>query len=266
VYAEYLGQFGERVFVSVGARYDRNDDFGSHTSARASAAFIADLGAGRSLKYRASVGTGFRAPSLFEIAYNASPFAFPPAAGTTLREETSGGYDVGLEYDTPLGLHLEATYFDQDIEDEIQFDIAAFSGYLQTTGTSTSRGVELAADVPLGERWQFRANLTHNDAADAAGQQRLRRPKQFGNFGIIYRAADERLRLIANYRLSRDSIDIGNMPLDDYEVLDLSASFAVSAALEVFGRVENATDEHYREVLGYDTAGRAAYAGVRFGF
>ena len=41
----------------------------------------------RSLKYRASVGNGFRAPSLFEIAYNRGPFSFPPAAGFVLTEE-----------------------------------------------------------------------------------------------------------------------------------------------------------------------------------
>ena len=35
-----------------------------------SLAYVQDLDSSRSLKYRASVGNGFRAPSLFEIAYN----------------------------------------------------------------------------------------------------------------------------------------------------------------------------------------------------
>jgi vitamin B12 transporter len=34
----------------------------------------------------------------------------------------------------------------------------------------------------------------------------------------------------------------------------------------VFGRLENALDEDYREVPGFNTAGRAAYAGVRYAF
>ena len=130
-YFEYDGAFSKRFFLTAGARYDDNDDFGQHTSSRVTGAYLQDLGGGRSLKYRASYGTGFRPPSLYEIAYNAGPFAFPPAAGLHLSEETSRGYDLGVEYDTKLGLHVEVTYFDQDIHNEIYFDSVGFSGYLQ---------------------------------------------------------------------------------------------------------------------------------------
>jgi len=203
---------------------------------------------------------------LFEVAYNRGPFAFPPASGVTLSEESSSGYDLGLEYDSAAGVHLEITYFDQEIEDEIFFDLAGFSGYLQSLGTSTSKGVELGARAPLGERWEILGNWTRNDTEDTADEQRLRRPKNLGNVGIQYASADDKLRLAAHYRLSRDSIDIGGVALDDYEVLDLSMSYAFNSAFEVYARVENATDEDYQELIGYRTPGRAAYGGVRFRF
>ena len=117
-YLEYQGAVGDTFFLSLGARYDDNDAFGSHTSSRLSLAYVQDLGADSSIKYRASVGTGFRAPSLYELAYNTGPFAFPPAAGLALTEESSQGYDVGIEYDA-ANVHFEVTYFDQEIEDEI---------------------------------------------------------------------------------------------------------------------------------------------------
>ncbi|HUL81845.1 MAG TPA: TonB-dependent receptor, partial [Gammaproteobacteria bacterium] len=79
-YAEYEGKFASRFFVSIGARYDDGDDFGAHTSGRVSAAYVSELADGGTLKYRASYGTGFRAPSLYEISYNRGPFAFPPAS------------------------------------------------------------------------------------------------------------------------------------------------------------------------------------------
>ena len=267
-YFEYQGGFGDAFFLSLGARYDDNDDFGSHTSSRLSAAYVQALGADRSLKYRASAGTGFRAPSLFEMSLNRNAVS-PPAAGVVLQEETSRGYDVGVEYNGPNGLHLELTYFDQEIEDAIEFDLAFFSGYVQSTGVSTSKGVELGANVPFGDRWELLANWTSNDADDAAGQQRLRRPKNLGNFGVQYRAASERLALLANYRLTRDTIDmtfLGTAPLPDYEVLDLSVTFDASELLQIFGRVQNATDESYQEVVGYNTAGRSIYGGVRLRF
>jgi vitamin B12 transporter len=95
-YLEYQGAYADAFFLSLGARYDDNDDFGSHTSSRLSLAYVQDLGSSRSLKYRASAGTGFRAPSLFEVSTNRNAI-FPPAAGIVLEEETSRGYDVGIE-------------------------------------------------------------------------------------------------------------------------------------------------------------------------
>jgi vitamin B12 transporter len=75
--------------------------------------------------------------------------------------------------------------------------------------------------------------------------------------------------LLASYRLSRDAIDttfVSTAPLPDYEVLDLSVTFDASDLLQLYGRVQNATDEAYQEVIGYNTAGRSIYGGVRLRF
>ena len=85
-YAEYEGKFAGHFFLSIGARHDDGDDFDAHTSGRVGAAYVHERAGGGALKYRASYGTGFRAPSLSEISYNRGPFAFPPAASTTLRD------------------------------------------------------------------------------------------------------------------------------------------------------------------------------------
>jgi vitamin B12 transporter len=266
-YFEYDGAFSNRFFLTAGARYDDNEDFGQHTSGRVTGAYLQDLGLGRSLKYRASYGTGFRAPSLYELAYNAGPFALPPAAGVTLSEETSRGYDLGVEYDTRVGLHIEVTYFDQDIHNEIYFDSVGFSGYLQSSAAnSSSKGFEVAADIPLGHGLRLIANWTGNDAKDLTGEPRLRRPKDLANIGLMYQAMSQKLELIANYRLARDAVDVGGARLDDYDVVDLSASYSINERFEVYGRVENATNESYQEVVGYNTAGRSIYGGVRMHF
>ncbi len=264
-YVEYEGALARELYVSLGARYDDDSEFGAHTSARASIAHVRALGRGDSLKYRASYGTGFRAPSLYEIAYDAGPFAAPPAAGLRLGAETSAGYDLGVEYDRASGLHLEATLFRQRIDDEIVFDLAAFSGYLQAPGTSLSQGVELAARAPLGEHVQLLTNWTVDHTEDASGAERLRHPKDIGNFGVRYDALGK-LALLANLRLARGAVDVGAVPLDDYRVLDVSASYTLSRTLELYGRVENAADAHYEEVRGYNTGGRAVYAGARVRF
>jgi vitamin B12 transporter len=264
-YFEYQGKFGGAFFLTAGARYDDNEDFGNHTSVRVSAAYVQDLDAGSSLKYRASYGTGFRPPSLFEVAFNRD-VAVPPASDVVLAEESSRGFDIGLEYVNARGLRVELTYFDQSIEDEIFFDPLNWSGYLQSSGRSASHGIEAGAEAPMSSRWALTGNWTYNEAENTANEQRLRRPRNIANLGLRFGSDDQRLRLLANYRLSWDSIDIGGIALDDYQVLDIAFSYSPRGRFEVYGRIENVLDEDYQEVLGYNTAGRAAYVGLRLSY
>jgi vitamin B12 transporter len=70
-----------------------------------------------------------------------------------------------------------------------------------------------------------------------------------------------------NNRWEQDAVEGATLvPLDNYALLDISANYIVADGWELFGRVENALDENYRELPGYNTAGRAAYLGTRFSF
>jgi vitamin B12 transporter len=264
-YLEYQGGFGNRLFVTAGARYDDNDDFGSHTSYRVSSALLFPL-AGGELKLKGAYGTGFRAPSLYEIAYNAGSFAYPPASDTSLKEEQSKGYDLGLSWLATSGLYLEAVYFDQKIEDEIYFDLTAYSGYLQRRGDTDSSGVELAADWPLLATLSLSANYTFNETATSTGGSRPYRPERLANLGLNWQTLAGRLVLGAAWRLSEDARDIDGTRLDDYQLLELNASYQLLPGLQLYGRLENALDEDYEEVPTYNTSGAAGYAGVRYSF
>ncbi len=264
-YFEYQGSFGDRLFLTAGSRYDDNDDFGTHTSYRVSSAYLFPLASGE-LKLKGAYGTGFRAPSLYEVAYNSGSFAFPPASDTALQEEQSKGYDIGLSWHTATGLYLEAVYFDQKIEDEIFFDLANFSGYLQRNGDTDSSGVELVAQWPLLETLSLTANYTFNNTETSSGSSRPFRPEHLANLGVNWRTSGDKLVLGAAWRLSQDAQDTEGNQLDDYQLLELNASYQLTTALQVYGRLENALDEDYQEVPTYNTSGAAGYAGVRYSF
>ena len=265
VFAEYQGRIMELFSVSAGVRHDDNDDFGQFTSYRLSGAFVTTV-AGGDLKLKASYGTGFRAPSLFEISYNSGPFAFPPATNAPLSEETSAGFDIGFTWATDDGRYVELNWFDQEVDDLITFDMVGFSGYIQDRGKSTSEGVELIGRLPVSDSITLSGNYTWNDAETPSGEQRLRRPKHLANLSLTYMGMDDRLRMGANLRNSRDSVDIGQVPLDDYTVVDLNASYRVMSGLDLYLRAENVFDEEYKEVITYNTAGAAIYGGVRYEF
>ncbi len=51
--------------------------------------------------------------------------------------------------------------------------------------------------------------------------------------------------------------------LDAYTVVNIGARYAVSDQIDVYGRLENALDEDYEETFGFNTAGFAAYGGIK---
>lgn len=270
LFAEYLSDFSEVWFITAGLRHDDNDDFGNHTSYRLSTAYLYPLpGHGGQLKLRSSVGSGFRAPSPFEIDYNRRPNTPPPASLVELQEERSRGYELGLEYSIGHQLSLEVTHFNQRVTNAIVFDMATFSGYLQDEGTSRSRGFETAARFMVGEHWELRANHTYNQTAQVDGQQRVRRPRHLSNLGVSYYGMDNRLSLGAFYRASSNSVDqVGaeRVRLDNFGVLDLTARYQVNDLISLHARLENADNRRYTEIFDFNSAPRAAYIGVRLDF
>tara|TARA_B100001093_G_scaffold510289_1_gene575856 strand:+ start:534 stop:2387 length:1854 start_codon:yes stop_codon:yes gene_type:complete len=262
MFLEYLSDFSDAIFLTAGVRHDDNEDFGTNTNYRVSTAYLVDLEEG-TLKFKSALGTGFRAPSPFEIAYNAGPFASSPAADIALQQEESEGWEIGVEYFTST-MRLEAVYFDQDVENAIFFDLAAFSGYLQDVGQSNSKGIELSAEVPITDSLRVTGNYTHNETERPDGTQRLRRPENLFNLGFLYTGLDGKLNLNGFYRSQADAIDSGNIAIDDFGVFDLTASYQLTESFQVYGRLENSFDEDYQEIIDYNAAGAAAYIGVSF--
>lgn len=265
LFAEYQGRFSDGLTITAGVRNDDNDDFGNYTSYRLSTAWVRRLQGGE-LKLKGVYGTGFRAPSLYEISYNRGPFARPPAAGAELNEETSAGYDLGVVFASDSGSYLELTWFEQEIDDLIVFDPVGFSGYLQAPGRSDSRGVELVADIPLPLGLRLGGNFTWNETTDEAGQQRAFRPERMANLGLNYTDEQQRIRAGINLRSSARAVDLSGAGIDDYLLMDVNASYQFSAGLTVYARLENALDENYQEFPGFRAAGQSLFAGARYEF
>jgi vitamin B12 transporter len=91
-FIELQSEFAKRFFIVSNIRYDDNESFGPHTTWRIAPAFIVP---GTETKFKASYGTGFKAPTLVEL-YVSNPSIFQ-VANPNLRPETSKGYDFGFE-------------------------------------------------------------------------------------------------------------------------------------------------------------------------
>lgn len=249
--------------LAMSGRYDADRRFGGKFTWRAASAWrLSQTGT----ILRASVGAGFKAPTLTELLVSFPAFDF--FANPNLKPETSLGYDIGVEQ--PLGpLRLGATWFHNRIKDLIETDAAGTS--LANIGLATSYGVESFAALELG-RLNLRGDYTWTIARDdIARQELIRRPKAKASLTAAWKA-NARLRLAASLLYKGAWVDIDRafqvprLMASPYAVLNLSGDYKISPGLTVFARIDNALNRHFEEPVGFDKPGIGVFGGVRVAF
>lgn len=281
----FVGQYdltvGDAAGVGAAVRHDENDLFRNATTFRVQGFYRVNP----RLRLRAAAGSGIKNPSQTELfGFNAS--AFPFVGNPDLKPERSEGWEAGG--DLTFGpLRLGATYFDSTLRDEIFSVFGAPLGLCTrpgfppptsciTTGNrttkSTQRGVELFAAARLGEAFSVDGAYTHLDAKEDHVKE-IRRPTTIASANLTWRAPQDRGSATLTVRYNGDMTDTDfsafparTVALKSFTLVNLAGARRVTDHIEVFGRVENLTDEKYQEVYGYNTSGRAAYAGLRTRF
>ncbi len=199
----------------------------------------------------ASAGTGYKAPTLFDL------FGF--AGNPDLDPEKSENYEVGVKFQISAGNHLGITAFRNDIDDLVTYDFV--NNVLENIDRTRTTGVELDYRYAFGD-WSGYVSGTWQDPEDrTTGDQLLRRARKTATATVNYRLGAYQLgaRVLASSK--RD--DFGG-ELDSYVVWDLNASKTINRNLTVRGRLENAFDKDYETVRGYKTQGRAVYLNLVF--
>ncbi|HEX2818449.1 MAG TPA: TonB-dependent receptor [Phenylobacterium sp.] len=283
----FVGQYDLTVADVAGVggaiRYDENDFFQNATTYRVQGFWkVAD-----GVRLRAAAGSGIKSPSQTELfGFNAT--AFPFVGNPNLKPERSEGWEAGADIAAVEGrVRVGATWFDSTLHDEIFsiFDAplalctrpgfpAPFS--CSTTGNettlSTQKGVELFANARLSDAFTLDAAYTHLTARQDHVQE-IRRPPNLGSVNLTWRAPGDRGSITATVRYNGDMTDTDfsafparTVALKAYTLVNLAGALKLNETLELFGRIENLTNDRYEEVYGFNTPGRAAYAGVRARF
>jgi vitamin B12 transporter len=253
VFAEYVAALTPVFDLSASLRYDDHSEFGGQTTGRIAAAWRPAKGT----VVRGAVATGFRAPSLFEL-YSGS-FGNPD-----LGPEQSRSLEVGL--DQTIGdLALGATLFYTEIEDLIDyFDPDGFlgpipGGYVQISGTSSTRGIELSADYALTDMLSLFGNYTYTDAEDQNGDRLRRVPRHDTTLGIAGEFGQD---WNGSFTVQHVADRVDPSPLPDYTVANAQVGYGLTDTTEFYLRIDNLFDEEYQTVDGYGTSDRAFYLGI----
>lgn len=247
-----LGYAQNAVAVSAGVRIDDHDRFGSHWTFGANGSV--KLGGGWRL--RASYGEGFKAPTLYQL--------YGYGGNQQLKPETSESFDGGIELgDQTSRLHFAATVFRRDSRNLI--DYLWPDGYFNV-GRTRAEGVELEAGARVTANFRVQAAYTYVKATNlATGKDLARRPRNALTVSADWTTPLAGLALGGDLRMVGESYDnaSNSIRLGSYALGTVRASVPVGQHFELYGRIENVTDEKYATAYQYGTYGRTAYAGVR---
>jgi vitamin B12 transporter len=263
--AEYRLDLFDSLFLRGAVRRDDNDDFADTTTFSLAGSWV--LG---STRLHSSYGTGVTNPTFFE------QFGFIPGSfegNPDLTPEKARGFDIGIEQQLlDDRLLVDVTYFRSNLTDEI---VDMFPSVENDLGKSRRHGVEVSARFHLAGL-DIGGSYTYLDAEDPDGTTEVRRPRHqasfdaSGRFGPDGRGTFSAGVIYNGERFDNDFRDYFNngfvadkSRLDAYTVVRAAASYRVTDQVELFGRIENAFDETYQETIGYATAGRGVYGGVR---
>jgi len=254
--------------LTAGLRHDDHETFGSATTFAASGAYTPD---GGDTVVRASYGEGFKAPSLFQL--------FSDFGNPGLDAERSESWDIGATHGFLGGrAEIGATYFERHGTNEIVF-VGCFQNPLAPCQVPVPPfGTYDNIARARAEGWEFGLALRPVDGFDIAMNYSVIDAFDEASGNRLPRRAEETFSLVADYRIESglgigttifvagDSFEnaANTIRLDGYVLADLRVSYAITDSLEVFGRVENVTDEQYETVFLYGQPGRGVFGGLRY--
>jgi len=265
-YAELQSQLSEHWYSAVNVRYDGHNRFGSKVTYRFAPAYVIDA---TGTKLKASIGSGFKAPTLSELYQDFPAFFF--FANPNLKPETSTGWDAGFEQGLAADtLHFGATYFHNGIHDLISAatDPLSFETTYVNIGRATTYGVEsFIAWQPL-RTLTLRIDYTYTEARDdLLHEELLRRPKNKGNFTANWQLTsawqvNADVLWVGTWVDGNRDFSIGRLDAPGYTTVNLATRYEISRTLEVFGRLDNLFDRRYQNPTGFQAPGFGVFAGL----
>ena len=265
-FVQLQSSVGGRLFNTVSLRYDDNQQFGGRVTYRIAPAFlVAETGT----KLKASLGTGFKAPTLDELYDSYPQYGF--FANPALQPETSIGYDAGMEqavFDERL--RFGATYFHNDIRNLIEIN-DSYTSYANI-GRATTQGVESFIALQATERLILRGDYTYTSAEDdIARQELLRRPRHKASLTATWHVTEAALvsatfLYVGSWHdVSRDGATT-NISVPGNALVNLASSYELGQGMTAFARINNLFDVHYQDPLGFERPGFGVYGGLKLAF
>jgi len=242
--------------LQLHARHDQDSEFGG----KGTGSLAYGLALTPQWRATASVGTAFRAPTLYQ--------RFSVYGVASLQPESSVNREVGLQYVRDAA-RLGIVVYRNEVRNLITFSssntgCASAFGCYGNTAEAEYTGLTLSGQYRWGAT-NLKASLDVQSPRDAqTGNLLARRASHHARF-----SADTYLQgwqVGAGAQLSGPRYDTAanTTVLPGYALFDFYANRHVGKDWSVLVRIDNLTDASYQLASGYGTAGRSLYVGLRW--
>jgi len=269
VAVEYRTDINDHLTLAASARHDDNSEFDSAKTYRAEVIYQLT----EAIRLRSAVGTAVKNPTFTERFGFYTNFIGNP----NLIPEESTSWELGADQLIMGGdLTLSLTIFDAELENEIDgfvYDPATFA-YTSSNinGTSERKGAELSAVGNISESMSLSAAYTYTDSTGDDAIREVRRPRHIASLNLGWQAAHN-LHLNTNIQFTGEQTDVYFPPfpepsqvvgLSNHTLLNINLNYSATEKLEMYLKLENALNDNYEEVFGYQTLGFGASLGLRY--
>lgn len=231
----------------------RNDD---HSTFGGKNTYAASYGYQFAPQWRAqaSIGTSFKAPSLYQLY-------IPFFGNAQLKPEEGRNREAALIWEK--GSHsVSATYYLNRVKNMIDFSFATFT--FENVSKAKLEGVTLAYVGRYGD-WKIRATYDWLDAINEDTDLQLGRRARNKALTVLSRnwgALEAGVELVGVGRRYDTNNETGEM--GGYSLVNLTTSYPISKEVSIEGRFNNLLDKKYETVRGYGTLGFNAFVGMRY--
>ena len=269
VAVEYRTDINDHLTLAASARHDDNSEFDSAKTYRAEAIYQLT----EAIRLRGAVGTAVKNPTFTERFGFYTNFIGNP----NLIPEESTSWELGADQLIMGGaLTLSLTIFEAELENEIDgfvYDPATFA-YTSNNinGTSERKGAELSAVGNISESMSLSAAYTYIDSTGDDAVREVRRPRHIASLNLGWQAAHN-LRLNTNIQFTGEQTDVYFPPfpepsqvvaLSNHTLVNINLNYSATEKFDMYLKLENALNENYEEVFGYQTLGFGATLGLRY--
>lgn len=229
--------FDEKVTGKIGAKYLFSDQFNIY----------------------ANYGTAYKTPSMLEMIY---PWSYG-VSNFDLKPENIKSFNVGMQY-----AGFTVNFFRNEITNMIDYvsDPFTYIGqYVNVSGTTTLKGIELSYEQQVLKSLLAGANYTYVDATKEDGTRLVNRPRYQTSLYTTYMPIKQiAWNVNGTYIGSRE--DYSGEESGRYFVANTKVTYFIDKTWDVYFKVNNLFDRYYQTVYGYATAERSYYVGVEAKF